>query len=369
MRKKILTDWESRFQAIVSNTPGLVFQCLLRGDGTLDFPYLSDGCHALLGITQQQLHDAPARLSELLLPEDRASFQDAMKASASSGKSWNWEGRIRVVQWNDIKWINLRCTPRLPVGAEPQWDGIMSNITESKLEQAEIKRSRAQLAELSAHVEKVKEEERTRIAREIHDDLGGNLTAIKMALALLVKRLPPESAKDLSDKAHYVDILVDRTLESIHRIAGDLRPGVLDFGITAAIEWQAREFEKQTGTPCTLSADTQEIELPQEQATALFRIFQEALTNISKHAGASRVKVKLLRAEQHLLLEVADNGKGISAADQGKPHSFGIRGMTERAHALGGEFCLDKAAPPGDGCVVRIRIPLEHALTSTANRQ
>lgn len=355
---KTPADWESRFQAIVSNTPGLVFQCRLRSDGTLDFPYLSEGCHALLGMTPQELHKAPERFLALLLQQDRASFHESMQASAASGKSWNWEGRIHVAQWNDIKWINLRCTPRLPAGATPQWDGIMSNITQSKLGEAEIKRSRAQLAELSAHVEQVKEEERTRIAREIHDDLGGNLTAIKMALALLVKRLPPDAGKELTDKAQYVDTLVDRTLESIHRIAGDLRPGVLDFGIAAAIEWQAREFEKQTGIPCTLTSGTGEIELPPDQAAALFRIFQETLTNISKHAGASQVTVKLLRDEHHLLLKVADNGKGIAAADQDKPHSFGIRGMIERAHALGGELRLDQANAAGGGCVVRIRIPL-----------
>ncbi|QAU34376.1 sensor histidine kinase [Janthinobacterium sp. 17J80-10] len=351
-------DWESRFQAIVSNTPGLVFQCRLHPDGLLDFPYLSEGCHALLGLTPQQLHEAPVRFYELLLAEDRPGFDASMRSSAASGKSWNWEGRIRIAEWNDIKWINLRCTPRLPAGAETQWDGIISNITQSKLEEAEIKRSRAQLAELSAHVDKVKEEERTRIAREIHDDLGGNLTAIKMALALLVRRLPPDAGKDLTDKAHYVDTLVDRTLESIHRIAGDLRPGVLDFGIVAAIEWQAREFEKQTGIGCALMLDAGDIALPAEQSTALFRIFQEALTNISKHAGATLVEVRMAADSDSLLLEVADNGKGISSNDQGKPHSFGIRGMTERAHALGGTLHLQQADQSTRGCVVRIRIPL-----------
>jgi len=351
-------DWESRFQAIVSNTPGLVFHCRLHPQGGLDFPYLSGGCHALLGITAEQLHAAPECFLDLLLPEDRTSFLTSMQASAASGKNWNWEGRIRIAQWNDIKWINLRCTIRLPAGALAQWDGIMSNITASKLEEAEIKRSRAQLAELSAHVEQVKEEERRRIAREIHDDLGGNLTAIKMALALLARRLPPDCGEELAAKARYVDSLVDRTLESIHRIAGDLRPCVLDFGIVAAIEWQAREFEKQTGIPCALVSGTQEVALAPDLATALFRIFQEALTNISKHAGASRVEVRLARDTDHLLLEVADNGKGISAADQGKPHSFGIRGMTERAHALGGELHLQNADAARGGCVVRIRIPL-----------
>lgn len=355
-RKKPVGDWESRFQAIVSNTPGLVFQCRLRPDGTLEFPYLSEGCHALLGLDPHALHEAPERFLGLLLPEDRGSFHESMISSATSGKAWNWEGRISVAQWNDIKWINLRGTPRGCADGDILWDGIMSNITQSKLEEAEIKRSRAQLAELSAHVERVKEQERMRIAREIHDDIGGNLTAIKMALALLVKRLPADTMPEAIDKARYLDSLADRTIESVHRIAGDLRPGVLDFGIAAAIEWQAQEFEKQTGIPCILAIEAKDVELPADQAVALFRIFQETLTNISKHAGATRVEVRLACQEGKLHLEVADNGKGIGAADRGKPQSFGIRGMSERARALGGGLRLENTA--AGGCVVSIRIPL-----------
>ncbi len=346
---------ESRYHAIVSNTPGLVFQCLLKKDGGLTFPYLSEGCQALLGITPQQLHDNPALFLDLIVPEDRAWYLESMAASAAGIKSWNWEGRIWIAQWNDIKWINLRCSPRALIGEDIQWEGIMTNITQSKLEESEIKRSREQLAELSAHVEKVKEQERTRISREIHDDLGGNLTAIKMALALLAKRLPQDDAA-LIEKTQYVDSLVDRTIESIHRIAGDLRPGILDFGIVAAIDWQAREFEKQVGIPCVVTSNKKEIDLHLDQATALFRIFQEALTNISKHAGASRVKVNLSRTNRNIRLEISDDGRGMAAEDRIKPKSFGIRGMIERANALGGELTL-QASPTG-GCVVMIRIPL-----------
>ena len=163
----------------------------------------------------------------------------------------------------------------------------MTNITASKQEQEEIIRSRAQLAELSAHINTVKEQERTHIAREIHDDLGGNLTAIKMALALLTRRLPGNNP-DLTEKAAYVESLVDRTIETVHRIAANLRPGILDFGLVAAIDWQAKEFEKQVGIPCKFSSNKTDIDLDLDQATALFRIFQEALTNIAKHAKEER---------------------------------------------------------------------------------
>jgi PAS domain S-box-containing protein len=352
---KALRISESRFRAIVSNTPGLVFQLLLREEGDISFPYLSDGCHALLGVSAEKLRSEPEHFLSLILPEDRPSYLESKRQSALDMKGWNWEGRIWIAAWNDTKWINLRATPRRLTGGATQWEGIMSNINDSKLEQAEIKRSRAQLAELSAHVETVKEKERTRIAREIHDDLGGNLTAIKMALALLTRRLPQAEA-DLLQKAGYLDSLVDRSIETVHRIAGDLRPSVLDFGLVAAIDWQAKEFEKQLGIPCEFMSNREEVNLHADQATALFRIFQEALTNIGKHAQASRVAVRLTRNRCNVQLEIEDNGQGMSVSDRMKPKSFGIRGMIERASALGGTLVVN--AGKQAGTIVAITIPL-----------
>lgn len=351
---KALSLSESRLHAIVSNTPGLVYQFMMEEDGKVAFSYLSEGCLSLLGIAADQLRSDPSLFLALILPEDRASYIESMNASAVEMKSWNWEGRIWIEEWKDTKWINLRATPRVLAGDSVQWEGIMTNITESKLEEEEIKQSRAQLAELSAHVETVKEKERTRIAREIHDDLGGNLTAIKMALALLTRRLPPDEG--LAEKAAYVESLVDRTIETVHRISGDLRPSILDFGLVAAIDWQAKEFEKQLGIPCEFSSNKKDISLHLDQATALFRIFQEALTNIAKHARASRVTVKLVRTNRSVRLEIADNGTGIAPTDRLKPKSFGIRGMMERALALGGNLSVS-AAQTG-GSVVSIKIPL-----------
>ena len=352
---KALRISEARFRAIVSNTPGLVYQFLQKPDGSISFPYLSEGCHALLGIAAERLRANSSLFLDLILPEDRPSYLESMAASAADMKAWNWEGRIWIEKWKDIKWINLRSTPRALPGEGVQWEGIMSNITQSKLEEVEIKRSRAQLAELSAHVETVKEKERTRIAREIHDDLGGNLTAIKMAVALMKKRLPADDAA-LAEKADYANALVDRTIEAVHRISVDLRPGILDFGIVAAIDWQAKEFEKQFGIPCEVSSNKKEVDLHPDQATALFRIFQEALTNIGKHANASRATVRLARTNRSVRLEVRDNGCGIATKDRLKPNSFGIRGMVERANALGGN--LSVCNTPDGGTEVALKIPL-----------
>lgn len=349
------SDTGSPMHAVVSGMPVLIFQFSLDADKQ-SFQFLSEGCLNLLGVTPDELMTDADRLLELVLPEDRPAYLESMHASAAALSVWNWEGRIWIEKWNDTKWINLRAMPRALTDGRVQWEGVMSNITASKSEQLELISSRQQLAELSAHIETVKEQERTRIAREIHDDMGGNLTAIKMALALLVRRLP-ENESGLREKAEYLDTLIDRTIESVHRIAGDLRPSVLDFGLVAAIAWQAQEFEKQTGITCAFKTNKEDVQIPSDHATALFRIVQEALANISKHAHADEVLISLMRKENQVRLEIKDNGRGLTPEDCMKPKSFGIRGMRERANALGCDFLIEGARDSGTR--IALTFPLE----------
>jgi two-component system sensor histidine kinase UhpB len=341
-----MSQYQARFYAVVSHMPGLVFECAQHADGRLAFPWLSDGCAALLGVAPAALQADPALFLALLLEPDRTACLASLQSARASMSSWNWEGRIHVAAWHDVKWISLRASPRV-AGDVVLWDGIMTNITDSKTAQLG-------LAELSSHSALVKEQERARIARELHDDLGGNLTAIKMSLAMLARRLPAEPAI-LGEKAAYLDSLVDRTIDCVHRISRDLRPSTLDLGIVAALEWQAAEFAQRTGMACSASIE-QDITLDDDQATALFRIFQEALTNIAKHADATAVTVRLQRDGANLLLSISDNGRGMAAVDRLKPDSFGLRGMDERAHALKGSLTL--SVPPGGGTMVNILIPL-----------
>lgn len=322
------------------NTPWLAYQLIRQNDGSLSFSHLGSGCENLLGLTKEQLQHNPDLFLSLILLQDRDSFLESMTDSAIHMKSWDWKGRIWGDVIKEIRWINLLAVPRLLHDGGIQWEGIMTNITQSKQEEMEIKLSKIRLAELSAHIEEVKEQERTQISREIHDDLGGNLTAIKMALALLVKRLPANQS-ELTEKAQYVDQLVDRTIEAAHRIASNMRPGILDIGIVDALEWQSGEFTRQSGIPCQFTAHTPEIHLQPAQSTALFRIAQEALTNIARHANASCVFLELTAEKTHILLKITDDGKGITVADRMKPQSFGLRGMIERAHALGGRLSFD----------------------------
>lgn len=213
--------------------------------------------------------------------------------------------------------------------------------------------------------------ERTRIARELHDDLGGNLIAIKMALARLAARVPPDQP-GLAGQAQYIDELVDRTIETVHRISLGLRTSALDLGLAAALAWQAAEFARQTGivviTHCPDALTPELIPEPApEHADALFRIAQEALTNVAKHARATQVTLTLERDGGELTLSVCDNGCGIDPAARPRPHAFGLRGMHERASALGGVLSLSPA--PGGGTMLTVKTRLAPPVAPAQNKK
>jgi two-component system, NarL family, sensor histidine kinase UhpB len=223
--------------------------------------------------------------------------------------------------------------------------------------EAEVLLSREELRALSAHLERVKEEERARIAREIHDDIGGTLTGLKADLAWLGKRFA--SDPPIMEKLASMGTLVDAAVSASQRIARDLRPALLDYGFVAAIQWQAQDFQRRTGVRCRVECEDQELDLAPARATAVFRIFQELLTNVTKHAEASEVAVRLVAGGGELVLEVNDNGRGITEADERKRGSYGIRGMKERARELGGRFEI--AGQPAGGTAAMLSLPLEDA--------
>ncbi len=241
---------------------------------------------------------------------------------------------------------------------------IIRDITERKRVAEELARAKEeletrndQLRNLSIHLQNVREEERTRMAREIHDELGQSLTAIKLELARLRKK-PPKDQKVLKEQAAYVADLVESTLQSVKRISTELRPGVLDhIGLTSAIEWQAGEFKKRYGIACTVVFEPEEINIDGERSTTVFRIFQEALTNIARHANASKVKALLKLEAGELLLRVNDDGKGITKQRALDAKSLGLIGMRERVHYWGGSFEIQGI--PNKGTAVVIRIPLD----------
>lgn len=346
----------SDMQAIVAHIPGMAFQVRRRHGEAPALRYVSEQSRQLLGIRASALRADPHAFFDLILEEDRAGYEARLAQSEGGHLSFNWEGRIWLQAWKDVKWVAIRVSQRA-AGDSMLWDGIMLNITRSKEAEAEVRRSRARLRALAAHVESAKEQERLYLAREVHDDLGGNLTTIKIGLAYLARQLPPEQTP-LTERVAYLDKLVDQTFEAAHRIASNLRPAALDFGIVPAIDSQLQRFGRNTDIAYEFSAPKDEIPLDPAAAIAVFRIVQEGLTNVAKHARATRVRLELVRDRDTLRLTLTDNGRGLPAAQAGKAArpAFGILGMSERAAALGGQLAVRPA--PGEGTELSLRIPL-----------
>ena len=247
-----------------------------------------------------------------------------------------------------------------PIIADNQIIGavvVFLDITERKRAEQQLTLSHDQLRKLTARLESVREEERILIAREIHDELGQALTGVKLELCLLHDQIA-EVSPMMRKKLESISTLVDGTIQSVQRIATELRPVVLDqLGLIPAIEWQAHEFQARTGIQCTLDVYLRAVTLSHAGSTAMFRIFQEILTNVARHAQASVVHITLQEQAGSLVLDVRDNGRGVTDAELADPHSLGLVGMRERALLLGGETIF--TGSPGTGTAVRVRIPLD----------
>ncbi len=251
--------------------------------------------------------------------------------------------------------VEIRAIPRYD--NEKQIIGvihILRDITERKHSEEELKSSREKLRNLAAHLNSVREEERKLIAREIHDELAQSLTALKMGLVWLDKKLPAATAP-LTEKIKSMSSIIDMTIYTVRRISSELRPVLLDdLGLQAAIEWQAKEFEDRTGISCKVTFHSDTGNLDQERSTAIFRIFQETLTNVVRHAEATEVRASLEETPDMLIMTVKDNGAGITEEEILNSKSFGIIGMQERALLLGGDIKLKGVRDKGTTVTVSI---------------
>ena len=233
----------------------------------------------------------------------------------------------------------------------------IKDITRRKQAEKALRKSRQRIRDLLGHVEKVREEERKRIAAEIHDELGQLLTAMKMDVVWLAKRIPADQNLML-DKAQSMRQLVDMTIQSVKRISAELRPHVLDnLGLVAAIDWQVTQIKEVTDIDCRFTSTLADDATDQDTSVALFRIFQEAVTNAIRHARASKIKIELKKKREQVVLSVQDNGRGIKHSEITDAKSFGLIGIKERAHALGGE--VDIVGRPNRGTVVTATIPMK----------
>ena len=353
-----LQESDARLQGIAANVPGLVFRLersLLTGE--LDFPYISEGSESLAGYSPATLRRHEVGLRSLVHPDDRADYHRVQDMAVDSDSDWSWQGRILTRQgqqrWADIKAISRRLEDGTVV-----WDGIVWDISESKRIELELDSSRGQLRELSAHLESVREEEKARIAREVHDELGQMLTVLKLETSMC-ELAYAELDPGLRERLNSMKKLIAQLFQLVRDVATALRPPILDAGISSAIEWQAHRFEARTHIPCLVQVPEHLPPLSAAKEVGLFRILQEALTNVMRHAQAQTVELTLSVEGQALCLSISDDGQGF-VPESGRSTSFGLVGMRERVLMLGGTLSLH--SEPGEGTTLSVRVPLGQAL-------
>jgi two-component system sensor histidine kinase UhpB len=300
-------------------------------------------------------------LDQLVVPEDSRFRASSIRVELEKGQ--NWVGEM-VVRRRDGAPLTVLVTNAPVQDAREKVAGMIqvtTDVTERKLAELQLANSREQLRALAAKLESVREEERKGLSRDIHDELGQVLTGLKMELAWMRSRLsaPGKVPREaLLDKIAFLGSQIDLSADSIRKLCSELRPGILDdLGLAAAIDWQARDFSKRTGIQCEITGQVETVALNPDGNTAVFRIFQEILTNVARHAQATHVSVNLAATQTMLVLEASDDGRGIRPAQLNAAKSLGLLGMRERAAALGGsvEFLRREQG----GTTVRLSVPLK----------
>jgi PAS domain S-box-containing protein len=234
---------------------------------------------------------------------------------------------------------------------------LAMDVTQKVKAEKELQYSHRQLRELSAHLQNIRENERGNISREIHDELGQQLTGLKLDLSWVKKKMKTEDS-DVIEKVQEILMLIDMTVQTVRRIATELRPGILDdLGLIAALDWQSHEFEKRSGIKCEFISNINPQDLTSEIATGMFRIYQESLTNIARHSGATKVSTLLSQENGFLKLLIKDNGVGYDVDEATKKGTLGLLGMKERVFMMNGK--IEMTSKPGFGSSISILAPIE----------
>jgi len=350
-----MRDSEARFRSIF--TQSAIGMVILDPEGNL--LESNAAMRSMLEFTKEELHGRPFR--ELIHPDDLA-YSTHLNEEIKFGKRESYELDKRYIRKNgQILWAHVTATLIRDANGNPQFAvRIAQDITERIMAAERLRESLEQVQMLSRRIEQLREEERARVAREIHDELGQALTALKIQLSWLRNQMSRQtnapSSKTLLDKTDEMNIQIDQSIQAVRRIATALRPAILDaLGLVPALEWQTQEFEKRTGIVCDFYSDLETVSLGAEAITAIFRIVQESLTNVMRHAQATCVHVRVENPEERLIVTIEDDGIGIQEAKHEVPQSFGLLSMRERALLLGGDLQITGIV--NRGTTVRLQIP------------
>jgi len=348
---------EAQFRTLVEQIQAITYISPLRTSGALR--YISPQI-AVLGYTQQEWLADPELHIMRIHPDDRAYAKQAIAASLADGKPRRVEYRL-IAKDGSILWFRDQAEAVTDEAGQKLFlQGILIDITQNKSAETALRQSQDALRLLSAHQETIKENERKRIAQEIHDELGSLLTGIKAYVSVSIER-SMQAGRPSDPLLVDASRLTDDALEAVRRVITDLRPSVLDqLGVWEALAWYANQIEKRSELvcECVVDASAESSDLDPERSTMLFRIVQETLTNVLRHAEASHVSIHAAERNGMLTVEIADDGKGIETERVSKHPSWGLLGMHERARHFGGELTITGQA--GLGTVVVLNLPVEN---------
>jgi PAS domain S-box-containing protein len=350
---KLLQASELEFRTLADNSPNII----LRYDLDCRLIYANSAYERETGIpADDAMYLTPEThwQATMLVAEYKRRLRRAMETAEPAEILLEWER-------DDVRMTSYAfdVVPERSAGGEVE--GVLAighNVTALKETEQRLEESYEQLRELTTRREEAREEERKRVARDIHDELGQLLTALRMDVSLLRIRFGQDNPQ-LAGQVQNIMERVDATIQVVRNVAAKLRPAVLDMGIVSAMEWQAGEFTRRSGVRCGLRIEEDEVYLDEERATALFRIVQESLTNIARHAQAENVDISLRREGGDYLLEVRDDGRGFDPAGL-KKKTFGVMGMRERVLMLQGDMEIDSS--PGGGTRIAVRIPVHRTV-------
>jgi PAS domain S-box-containing protein len=322
----------------------------------------SDELYRIWGVNREEFSGTFEAILGRIHPDDREYFTALAERAFQEHDSYSCEHRIIRQEDGMVRTVQSRAAVVVDeAGRAVKMFGTGQDITERRRAEEQLKNSNEKLRALSASIRSAREEEGTRIAREIHDELGSALTSLKWEMEWLDKIFTESEnqsqSKLLREKIASMMRLTDTVINTVRRIASELRPSILDdLGLAEAIEWQAQQFQLQTGIICRCECSLEGVDLPQDKSTSVFRIFQEALTNILRHARATSVDITIRKDGGELVLTISDNGRGITEDEKSGQHSLGLLGMRERAHLIGGKISINGIK--GRGTVIVVRVPI-----------